>query len=134
MQQQQPAVACSEDEFAALVEAELDALPGWITEAIATHNVAIAIEDQRPNQPRTLGVFARYSGGSQIILYRLPISRVAGDRQHLPRAIHDTLLHELGHLFGMTESDLDHYSIGNHPLPDAEPVHGPPGDMHVDDE
>jgi predicted Zn-dependent protease with MMP-like domain len=132
--QQHPAVACSEDEFAALVERELDALPGWITAAIATHNVAIAIEDQRANQPRTLGVFARYGAGSQIILYRLPISLVAGDRQHLPRAIHDTLLHELGHLFGMTESDLDHYSIGNHPLPDAEPVHGPPGDTHVDDE
>ena len=124
----------SEDEFAALVEGELDALPGWITEAIATHNVAIAIEDEHANQPRTLGVFARYGAGSQIILYRLPISLVAGDRQRLPRAIHDTLLHELGHLFGMTESDLDHYSIGNHPLPDAEQVHGPPTDTHTDDE
>ena len=125
MQEHVPAVTCSEDEFAALAEDELDALPGWIQAAIATHNVAISIEDARPDQPRTLGIFARYSGASEITLYRLPITRVAVDRQHLRRVIHDTLLHELGHLFGMTESDLDHYSIGNNPLPDAQRVHAP---------
>ena len=125
MEEHVPAVTCSEDEFAALAEDELDALPGWIQAAIATHNVAISIEDELPAQPRTLGVFARYSGASEITLYRLPITRVAGDRQHLRRVIHDTLLHELGHLFGMTESDLDHYSIGNNPLPDAQRVHAP---------
>jgi len=118
--------AWSEDEFAAIAERELDALPPWIQSAISEHNVAISIEDQRPGEPRILGTFTRYGGGSMITLYRLPISRVAGDRQHLPRAIHDTLLHELGHLFGMTEADLNHYSIGNDPLPDAEPVHPPP--------
>jgi predicted Zn-dependent protease with MMP-like domain len=127
MKEQRPAVGWSEDEFAALAESELDALPGWIKSAIATHNVAISIEDERPDQPRTLGLFARYSGTSQIILYRLPISRAAADRQQLQRAIHDVLLHELGHLFGMNEGDLDHYSIGNNPLPDAEPVHAPRG-------
>ena len=125
MAQEHPAVACSEDEFAALAEHELDALPGWIKSAIASHNVAISIADERPEAPGTLGVFVRYSGASEIILYRLPISRVARGRQHLQRAIHDTLLHELGHLFGMTETDLDHYSIGNNPLPDAQPVHAP---------
>ena len=129
MEKKHPATACSEDEFAALVESELDALPGWIKSAIATHNVAISIEDERPNQPRTLGVFARYSGASEITLYRLPINRVALDRQHLQRAIHDTLLHELGHLFGMTETDLDHYSIGNNPLPDAQRVYAIRRDM-----
>jgi len=123
-----PAALCSEDEFAALAENELDALPEWITSAIAGHNVAISIEDQHPGEPRTLGVFARYSGASEITLYRLSIYRAAGDREQLPRVIHDTLLHELGHLFGMTEADLDHYSIGNNPLPDAQRVHGPPRD------
>lgn len=52
----------SEDEFAAVAESELDALPGWIKSAIASHNVAISIEDERPDEPRTLGLFARYSG------------------------------------------------------------------------
>jgi predicted Zn-dependent protease with MMP-like domain len=116
----------SEDEFAAIAERELDALPEWIQSAITEHNVAISIEDQRPNEPRVLGVFTRYGGGSMITLYRLPINRVAGSRQNLPRAIHDTLLHELGHLFGMSESDLNHFSIGNDPAPDAQRVHPPP--------
>jgi predicted Zn-dependent protease with MMP-like domain len=127
MNERRPAVGWSEDEFAAVAESELEALPGWIKSAIATHNVAISIEDERPGEPRTLGLFARYSGTSQIILYRLSISRVAADRQQLQRAIHDVLLHELGHLFGMNEGDLDHYSIGNNPLPDAQPVHPPQG-------
>jgi predicted Zn-dependent protease with MMP-like domain len=129
-----PAGVPSEDEFAVLAECELDALPGWIKSAIAGHNVAISIEDQHPSEPRTLGVFARYSGASEITLYRLPISRAAGDRQHLRRAIHDTLLHELGHLFGMTEADLDRYSIGNNPRPDAQRVHGPRLDARADSE
>jgi predicted Zn-dependent protease with MMP-like domain len=134
VEERYPADACSEDEFAALAECELDALPGWIKSAIAGHNVAISIEDQHPSEPRTLGVFARYSGASEITLYRLSISRAAGDRQQLPRVIHDTLLHELGHLFGMTEADLDHYSIGNNPRPDAQPVHGPRRDGRADPE
>src|SRR4029079_11794365 len=120
-----PAGVPSEDEFAALAEYELDALPGWIKSAIAGHNVAISIEDQHPSEPRTLGVFAQYSGASEITLYRVPIRRAAGDRPPLRRVIHDTLLHELGHLFGMTETDLDQYLIGNNPRPDAQEVHGP---------
>jgi predicted Zn-dependent protease with MMP-like domain len=132
VEERYPADECSEDEFAALAECELDALPGWIRDAIAGHNVAISIEDQHLNEPRTLGVFARYSGASEITLYRLSISRAAGDRQQLSRVIHDTLLHELGHLFGMTEADLDHYTIGNNPRPDAQGVHGPRRDGQAD--
>jgi predicted Zn-dependent protease with MMP-like domain len=132
MEKRFPAGAPSEDEFAALTERELDALPGWIKSAIARHNVAISIEDQHPGEPRTLGVFARYSGVSEITLYRVPISRAAGDRRHLRPVIHDTLLHELGHLFGMTETDLDHYSIGNNPRPDAQRVHGSQRDTRAE--
>jgi hypothetical protein len=54
--------------------------------------------------------------------------RVSGDRAALHRQIHDTLLHELGHMFGMSETDLDHFTIGNNPRPDAEPVHPPPSE------
>ena len=122
--------ACGEDEFAELAGAELDALPAWIQEAIAQQNVAIDIEDERPGNPRTLGLFRSQRlgriGMNEITLYRLPIIRAAGDRGRLRRVVHDTLLHELGHLFGMTEGDLDGYTIGNNPRPDAQPVHGSP--------
>ena len=39
--------------------------------------------------------------------------RVSDDRAALHRQIHDTLLHELGHMFGMSETDLDHFTIRN---------------------
>jgi predicted Zn-dependent protease with MMP-like domain len=117
--------ACSEDEFAALAEAELDSLPEWIRQSVHANNVAIAVEDERAGEPRVLGIYRRGAGSSEIVLYRLTIMRVAVDRRHLRAVIHDTLLHELGHLFGMSEHDLDHFSIGNHPLPDAQPVHPP---------
>ena len=125
---------CSEDEFAAIVEAELQALPGWIVREIDVRNVAIDIADQRHRSPGTLGLYRTQTtpGGvsgapplREITLYRLPIVRAAGSRSELRRVVHDTLLHELGHLFGMSEADLDRYTIGNHPRPDAEPVHPP---------
>jgi predicted Zn-dependent protease with MMP-like domain len=78
-----------------------------------------------------LGLFRSSGFGratmKEITLYRLPIVRAAGEPGRLRRVIHDTMLHELGHLFGMTESDLDGYTIGNHPRPDAERVHPPSG-------
>jgi len=112
----------TEDEFARITEEELDALPGWLKTKIDETNVAIGIEDERPDQPRVLGLYQRLGRESQITLYRRPIIRAAGSREALRRQIHGTLLHELGHLFGMTEEDLDHYQIGNHPLPGAAPI------------
>ena len=116
---------CSEEEFARIADQELDALPPWLTARIQDANVAIDIEDEREGQPQVLGIYHRSSGQSQITLYRLPIMRVSGGRDRLRRQIHDTLLHELGHLFGMSEADLDHYTIGNNPLPGASPVRPP---------
>ena len=52
------------------------------------------------------------------------LQRLAVDSPYLVHAlIHETLLHELGHLFGMSEHDLDEFTIGNDPLPGAQPVH-----------
>lgn len=123
---------CSEDELAELAEAELRALPEWITAEIERKNVAISIEDELHGQPWTLGLYQSFGYGAdrmrEITLYRLPIVRAAGNRERARQVVHETLLHELGHLFGMTERDLDEYSIGNEPRPDAQPVHPPPGD------
>jgi predicted Zn-dependent protease with MMP-like domain len=123
-------VAVSDEEFAAIVEVELAALPPWIGRAITQRNVAITVEEERAGEPRVFGVYQSQTRGSdvmsEITLYRRPIMRVSGDRAALHRQIHDTLLHELGHMFGMSETDLDHFTIGNNPRPDAEPVHPPP--------
>lgn len=120
---------CSEDEFAALADAELDALPPWVQARIAAANVAIDVQDERPGEPRTLGLYRRQTmdgvQSAEITLYRIPILRAAGRRDRLRGEIHGVILHELGHLFGMTEADLDEFSIGNNPRPGATPVHPP---------
>jgi predicted Zn-dependent protease with MMP-like domain len=120
----------TEDELAELAEAELRALPGWITAEIERKNVAISIEDERPGQPHTLGLYQSFGYGAdqmrEITLFRLPLMRATGSRGQLRRVVHETVLHELGHLFGMSEHDLDEYTIGNDPRPGAQPVHPPP--------
>jgi predicted Zn-dependent protease with MMP-like domain len=112
----------SEDEFARITEQELAALPRWLKAKIDETNVAVGIDDERPGQPRVLGLYQQLGRESQITLYRRPIIRAAGSPEGLRRQIHGTLLHELGHLFGMSEADLDHYEIGNRPRPDAAPI------------
>ena len=42
----------------------------------------------------------------QIVIYRRPIQSVARDRGALVREIRVTLMHEIGHYFGMDEDDL----------------------------
>jgi predicted Zn-dependent protease with MMP-like domain len=124
----------SDDELVEIAEDELQALPVWIKRAIREYNVSIGIEDERPGEPRVLGLFQsqtmRITGMSTamstITLYKTPILRVSRDRAHLRQVVHGTLLHEIGHMFGMSEDDLDHFSIGNEPRADAVPVHPPP--------
>lgn len=120
----------SADELAELAEAELQALPDWIKAEIERRNVAITIEDEQEGGPTTLGLYQSYGYGPdqmrEITLYRLPIVRAARNRSDVRRIVHETLLHELGHLFGMTERDLDDYTIGNDPRDGAQPVHPPP--------
>ncbi len=123
-----PPFECSEEEFAAILEQELAELPEWIRRDIATGNVAIGVEDDRDGSPLTLGLYHRSGDMKVITLYRLPLMRSAGRRAQLRLAVHETLLHELGHLYGMSEADLDHYTIGNHPLPGAQPVRPPLAD------
>ena len=120
-----PGPAADDDEFAVMVDEEMAALPAWITSAIEERNVGIMIDDEPPEDPRTLGLYRTAGGTAQIVLYRRSIMRVAQDSARLRRVIHDTLLHELGHLFGMSETDLDNYTIGNNPRPGAQPVHPP---------
>jgi len=128
-----PAFDCSEQELADLAETELRALPRWIQTAVERDNVAISIEDERAGQPRTLGLYQSSGYGRdqirEITLFRLAIVRAAGSRDRVREVVHDTLLHELGHLFGMSERDLDEYTIGNHPRPGAQPVHPPRDDQ-----
>jgi predicted Zn-dependent protease with MMP-like domain len=120
-------VECSEEQFATIVQEELDALPEWIRRRMDSENLGITIAAERPGEPRVLGLFHTSGFGpaqmAGIILYREPILRLATDLASLRRQVRDTMLHEVGHLFGMSEADLDRYTIGNNPVSGAHPVH-----------
>lgn len=112
------------EEFAKVVEEALDSLPKEFRSRI--HNVAILVEDFPPAQPRQdrsrqkrllmgifhgvpatqKSVFDLSMGPAHIVLYQKNIESVCTDEEEIRHQIRQTLLHELGHYFGMTEEQL----------------------------
>ncbi|HEX9698494.1 MAG TPA: metallopeptidase family protein, partial [Acidobacteriota bacterium] len=42
----------------------------------------------------------------RVVIYRGPILRISGSRREIIRQVQETVLHELGHHFGLQEDDL----------------------------
>ena len=117
--------------FIQLVEEVLDSLPTQFRERI--HNLAILVED-RPGlreRPRALGkkigprkarslvmgvfqgvpatqksVFDLCAGPNRIVLYQKNIEAVCSNEADVRNEVRQTVLHELGHYFGMNEAQL----------------------------
>jgi predicted Zn-dependent protease with MMP-like domain len=96
------------------VEEALDSLPPRFREAL--RNVAILIEDENAEDPDVLGL---YEGvplperghedpvePDRITIYRLPLEESFPDPTELREEIRITVLHELGHYFGLDEDRL----------------------------
>jgi predicted Zn-dependent protease with MMP-like domain len=112
------------EEFTKVVEDALDSLPKEFRSRI--QNVAILVEDFPPGQPhenpsrqrRLLmgifhgvpatqrSVFDLSTGPAHIVLYQKNIEAVSRSESEVRHQIRQTLLHELGHYFGMTEEQL----------------------------
>ena len=110
------------EEFVNVAEQALDSLPEEFLSRI--QNVALLVEDfpphQKPPQPGQrllLGIFhgvpaTRKSvfdlsvGPAHIVLYQKNIEAVCSSDAEVRRQIRQTLMHELGHYFGMTEEQL----------------------------
>ncbi len=113
------------EEFQALVEQALDGLPEDFAGLL--DNVAVMVEDEPdPEDLEAMGLdpedelFGLYQGvplsdrdsfymgamPDRVILYRGPILRGCENRRQVIREIRDTLVHELGHHFGMEEEDM----------------------------
>lgn len=113
------------EEFEKVVARALDDVP----EAIAAYleNVAVVVEDEPTHEelvevgldPDTETLFGLYQGVSltdreqyggvlpdRVVIYRLPLLEACGDRAELIREIQDTVVHEIGHYFGLDEADL----------------------------
>jgi len=101
--------------FDDVVRSALDALPPEI--AAGLRNVAVVVEDENPEDPDLYGLFEGVpltEGGpdagdlpSRIAIYQQPLQADFQDEHELREEIRITVLHELGHYFGMDEDRLD---------------------------
>ena len=104
------------ERFEELVAEALDRLPGWVKDRL--DNVAVVVEEGPPaDDPHLLGLYEgvpltardNYFGvlPDRILLYQRPIEHWAReDGLDVFDVIYDTLLHEIGHHFGLDEEDL----------------------------
>ncbi len=113
------------EEFAALVEKALDELPEEFADLL--DNVAVVIEEEPTDEelasvgldPRDDELLGLYSGTplsardsyysqlpDRVTLFRGPILRICESRRQVVREVRDTLVHELGHHFGLEEEDM----------------------------
>ena len=110
---------CTPDLFAAAVDRAIAALPADYVRELETRNVGITTDDIDAERPYALGLYRRYPDRAEIVLFRITIALYARSPAYLDSQGADTLLHEVGHAFGMTEADLNRYSIGNQPVDGA---------------
>lgn len=117
-------VSVKREEFINFAEETLNSLPEEFRSRI--QNVAILVEDYPPKQSRSqpgqqsqllLGIFHGVpatkksvfdlsAGPAHIVLYQKNIEAVCSNEAEVRHQIRQTLIHELGHYFGMTEEQL----------------------------
>ncbi len=115
--------------FVELVREVLDSLPAEFRQRI--RNLVVLVEARpprppgvlktfRPHRPASLllgvfqgvpatqkSVFDVATGPDRIILYQKNIEAICRSRAEIRREVRQTVLHELGHYFGMDESQLE---------------------------
>ena len=112
------------EHFVKVVEEALDSLPQEFRSRI--RNVAVLVEDMPPKQPSSrsgqqrrllLGLFHGVpttkksmfdlpTGPDHIVLYQKNIEAVCSSEAEVREQIRLTVIHELGHYFGMDENQL----------------------------
>ncbi|MFC1649657.1 metallopeptidase family protein [Patescibacteria group bacterium] len=113
------------EEFDAVVDESLESIPGKFRDRMK--NLSVIVQNwptdaqlksvgMRPGQGLLFGLYSgvpRTKGGhyavklpDQIILFRLPLMMVSKTESDLKRNIRSTVLHEVGHHFGMSESEI----------------------------
>jgi predicted Zn-dependent protease with MMP-like domain len=100
------------------VRAALDDLPAEFASALA--NVAVVVEDEHPDEPDLFGWYDGLGPGldhagalpDQIVIYRRPLEEAFPDPDELERQIRITVLHEIGHFFGLDEGRIDELGYG----------------------
>ena len=118
--------ARGERQFRQLVAEALDRIPAEFAKLL--DNVAVVVEEEPSEEDLSeVGLDARegdellglYHGTpldargfeygelpDRVVIYRGPILRIARTRAEVIRQVQETVLHELGHHFGLEEEDL----------------------------
>jgi predicted Zn-dependent protease with MMP-like domain len=114
------------DRFVRLVEEAFMRIPRRFRQAM--HNVAVIVEDEPP--PHVLddmdiepdeSLFGLYQGtplperGStygntlpdRISIYQKPIEEACADDEEIRQCVAETVIHEFGHYFGMSEEEIE---------------------------
>ncbi|HEV3478084.1 MAG TPA: metallopeptidase family protein [Gaiellaceae bacterium] len=105
-------------DFQEQVRAALDELPPEI--AAALENVAIVVEEENPEEPDLYGWYDGFGPGvdhsgalpDRIVLYRRPLEESFPREEDLRREIRVTVLHEIGHFFGLDEERIRELGYG----------------------
>jgi predicted Zn-dependent protease with MMP-like domain len=113
------------EEFDYLVEKALESLPEEFAELL--DNVVVVVEEEPseellrsmemvPGEDELLGLYqgvALHERGweyaalpDQVSIFRGPILRVSRTRRDVLREVRETVMHELGHHFGLDEEDM----------------------------
>jgi predicted Zn-dependent protease with MMP-like domain len=91
--------------FEESVRRALDSLPPQIAERL--RNIAVVVEEEDPDDPDLFGLFREEPYlPATIAIYRRPLAESFPDPDELEREIRITVLHELGHYFGLEEDEL----------------------------
>ncbi len=110
-----PEPPITDEEFEAWVEDALARVPEQFLEAI--ENVAFIVEHDPPGGRRNLlGLYhgvplpgrGHYSGAmpDTITIYQNPLVRVYRTRERVKEEVYRTVVHEIGHYFGMDDDEL----------------------------
>lgn len=106
----------SRQRFERLVIRALAAIPEEFR--LRLENVAVVIEDEPPSDmPDTMGLYegvplverslADMTLPDRITLFRGPIERACRTEEELEAEVRATVLHEVGHFFGLEEAQLE---------------------------
>lgn len=115
-------------EFEDVVGEALDSLPKRFADMV--ENVVITVEDEPTDEDlealdedddgesELLGIYRGVALTErthdmpllpdEIVIFRGPINRVARSREEAVRDVRDTVIHELGHYFGLGDDEMPH--------------------------
>jgi predicted Zn-dependent protease with MMP-like domain len=107
--------------FGQLVDDALDTLPDELVRLL--DNVVIQVADSDPDDPQLLGLYTgialterghdyTFSLPDTITIFRLAILAICSDEDEVAREVAITVVHELGHHFGIDEDRLHELGWG----------------------